>query len=171
MNDLKKRLQYISPRERRLLTGCVALLVVAFVYYVFWLPWQVREDKWRTVIAREKYTVEWMKQQMPSIKKWEASMPEQGEPLGLSAAVTQTSAAYGVSVTRLQPQGERLTVTLAPVEFNTLMQWLTQLHRRYRIRTVVFDVVAQGNQPGHVTVNRLVLSRDDINRDTSPGHL
>lgn len=60
MNDLKKRLQYISPRERRLLTGCVALLVVAFVYYVFWLPWQVREDKWRTVIAREKYTVEWL---------------------------------------------------------------------------------------------------------------
>ncbi len=32
-------------------------------------------------------------------------MPEQGEPLGLSAAVTRTSAAYGVSVTRLQPQG------------------------------------------------------------------
>ena len=159
MNELKKRLQYISPRERRLLTGCVALLVVAFVYYVLWQPWLVREDKWRTVVAREKNTVEWMKQQIPSIKKWEASTPEPGEPLGLSAAVTQTSSAY-----------ERLAVTLAPVEFNALMQWLTQLERRHRIRTVVFDVVAQGNQPGYVTVNRLVLSQDDINRDASLGH-
>lgn len=52
--------------------------------------------------------------------------------------------------------GERLAVTLAPVEFNALMQWLTQLERRNRIRTVVFDVVAQGNQPGYVMVNRLV---------------
>lgn len=78
MNELKKRLQYISPRERRLLTGCVALLVVAFVYYVLWLPWLVREDKWRTVVAREKNTVEWMKQQISSIKKWEASTPEPG---------------------------------------------------------------------------------------------
>ncbi|HBA8112696.1 TPA: type II secretion system protein M [Escherichia coli] len=170
MNELKKRLQYISPRERRLLTGCVALLVVAFVYYVLWQPWLVREDKWRTVVAREKNTVEWMKKQIPSIKKWEASTSEPGEPLGLSAAVTQTSAAYGVSVTRLQPQGERLTITLAPVEFNALMQWITQLERRHRIRTVVFDVAAQVNQPGYVMVNRLVLSQNDINKNASLGH-
>ncbi|EEQ2290606.1 type II secretion system protein M, partial [Escherichia coli] len=74
---------------------------------------------------------------------------------------------YGVSVTRLQPQGERLAVTLAPVEFNALMQWLTQLERRHRIRTMVFDVAAQGNPPGQVTVNRLVLSQDDVNKDAS----
>ncbi|EFK1001101.1 type II secretion system protein M [Escherichia coli] len=167
MNELKKRLQYVSPRERRLLIGCVALLVVVFVYYVLWQPWLIREDKWRTVVTREKNTVEWMKQQVPNIKRREASMPEQGEPLGLSAAVTRTSAAYGVSVTRLQPQGERLAVTLAPVEFNALMQWLTQLERRHRIRTMVFDVAAQGNPPGQVTVNRLVLSQDDVNKEAS----
>ncbi len=170
MNELKKRLQYISPRERRLLTGCVALLVVAFVYYVLWQPWLVREEQWRTVVAREKNIVEWMRQQIPSIKKWEASMSEQGEPLGLSTAVTQTSVAYGVSVIRLQPQGNRLIVTLAPVEFNALMQWITQLECRHRIRTVVFDVVAQGNQPGYVAVNRLVLSSEDIHRDASLEH-
>ncbi|EFE9718802.1 type II secretion system protein M, partial [Escherichia coli] len=51
MNELKKRLQYVSPRERRLLIGCVALLVVVFVYYVLWQPWLIREDKWRTVVT------------------------------------------------------------------------------------------------------------------------
>lgn len=170
MNELRKRLQQISSREGRLLTGCVALLAVVFIYYGLWQPWLLREDKWRATAAREKSTVEWMKQQAPNIKRQEPGMPQQGEPLSLSAAVASTSTAYGVSVSRLQPQGERLAVTLAPIEFNALMQWLTQLERRHRIRTVVFDVSAQSNQPGRVTVNRLLLSRDDTKRNASSGH-
>lgn len=170
MNELRKRLQQISSLEGSLLTGCVALLTVIFVYYGLWQPWLLREDKWRATAAREKSTVEWMKQQAPNIRRQEPGMPQQGEPLSLSAAVARTSTAYGVSVSRLQPQGERLAVTLAPVEFNALMQWLTQLERRHRIRTVVFDVSAQSNSPGQVTVNRLLLSRDDAKRNASPGY-
>ena len=159
MNELKKRLQQLSSRERRLLTGGGGLLIVRLGYYALWNPWQLREEKWRNIIAREKNTVEWMKQQAPRLQIQKDSV-QQDESLSLSATVAGSSSSYGVVITRLQPQGKHLSVTLAPGEFNHLMQWLTQLELQHHIHIVAFDVVAQDNKPGWVVVNRLILTRN-----------
>lgn len=58
---------------------------------------------------------------------------------------------------RLQPQGERLAITLVAGDFNRLMQWLTQLEQQYRVHIVALDVSAQENRPGGVNINSLVL--------------
>lgn len=159
MNELKKRLQQLSLRERRLLIGSGTLLIFCLGYYAFWHPWKLREEKWRNIITRERNTVEWMQLQAPRLKM-KINSVQQDELLSLSATVTGSSSSYGVVITRLQPQGKQLSITMAPGEFNILMQWLTQLERQHHIHIVAFDVAAQDNKPGWVVVKRLILERN-----------
>lgn len=161
MNELKKRLQQLSLRERGLVTGGIVLFIACLGYYAIWNPWQLREEKWWNIIAREKSTVEWMKQQAPRLQT-KKNRVKKDESLSLSAIVAGSSSSYGVAITRLQPQGEQLIVTLAPCEFNLLMQWITQLELQHYIHIVAFDVTAQDNKAGWVTVNRLILTRNEI---------
>lgn len=161
MNELKRRWLQISPRERRLVVGCVLLLILWLCYYALWLPWQQQTEQWQRTLAREKGTVEWMLQQAPRLREQGARPMPQGESLSLSATVTRSAAVQGLNITRLQPQGERLAVTLEPSDFNLLMQWLTQLEQQYRVRIVAFEVAAQANKPGWVMVNKLMLERSD----------
>ncbi|CAG9435353.1 type II secretion system protein GspM [Providencia alcalifaciens] len=163
MNKLNKYFQQLSPRERVLVTVGGAILISCLCYYVVWLPWQQREEQWLKIIASEKGTVEWMKRQVPNLQiKRDRIQQEQGEVPSLSAMVTDSSLSYGLVISRLQPQGEQLSVTLAPGEFNSLMQWLTYLERQYHIHIVVFDVTAQDSNPGVVVVNRLLLTRNKV---------
>ncbi|OMQ20037.1 type II secretion system protein GspM [Serratia oryzae] len=161
MNELKRRWLQISPRERRLVVGCGLLLILWLCYYALWLPWQQQTEQWQRTLAREKGTVEWMLQQAPRLREQGARPMPQGESLSLSATVTRSAAVQGLNITRLQPQGERLAVTLEPSDFNLLMQWLTQLEQQYRVRIVAFEVAAQANKPGWVMVNKLMLERSD----------
>ncbi|AHG18851.1 hypothetical protein Z042_03925 [Chania multitudinisentens RB-25] len=160
MNELKRRWLQISPRERGLVVGCGVLLIVSLCYYALWLPWQQQAEQWQRTIAREKGTVEWMLQQAPRLQQ-QAARPMPEETLSLSATVTRSAAAQGINITRLQPQGERLALTLEPSDFNALMQWLTQLEQQQGIRIAAFEVAAQPRTPGWVVVNKLVLERHD----------
>lgn len=160
MNKLKGRWRQISSRERGLILGCSTLLILCMGYYVLWQPWIQQAVKWRNTITREKDTVEWMLQQAPRLQMQKVRS-QQGKSFSLSAMVARTSSAQGLTITRLQPHGEQLTVTLSPGEFNLLMQWLTQLEQQYHIRIVALDVAAQANKPGWITVNRLILERKE----------
>ncbi|MHA7846000.1 type II secretion system protein GspM [Serratia sp. D1N4] len=160
MNELKRRWQQVSPRERGLVVGCGVLIILSLCYYALWQPWQQQAEQWQRTIAREKSTVEWMTQQAPRLRE-QGVRQVQGEPLSLSATVTRSAAVKGMNITRLQPQGERLAVTLEPSDFNPLMQWLTQLEQQYQVRIVALEVTALVNKPGWVTVNKLTLERSD----------
>lgn len=160
MNELKRRWLQISSRERGLVLGCGVLLILCLCYYALWLPWQQQAEQWQRTIVREKGTVAWMTEQAPRLRE-QGARPVTGEPLSLSATVTRSAAAQGMNITRIQPQGERLAVTLEPSDFNQLMRWLTQLEQQYRVQIVALDVAAQSAKPGWVAVNKLMLERSD----------
>lgn len=158
MNELKKRLWKLSVWERVLASGCCALLIVCLGYNVLWLPWQLREEKWENIILREKNTVEWIKEQIPRLQPQKVSS-QQNDSLSLSATVTGSSSSYGMTITRLQHQGELLIISLAPSKFNNLMQWITQLELQHQIYVVTLDVTAQDNRAGWVAINKLILKQ------------
>ncbi len=75
MNELKN-VWYVSPVS----AGCLSDVLPYWLLFCLLRPLAApadTRDKWRTVVTREN-TVEWMKQQVPNIKRREASMPEQG---------------------------------------------------------------------------------------------
>lgn len=160
MNELKRRWLQLSLREQGLVLGCGVWVIVSLCYSLLWLPWQQQVSQWQRTIAREKSTVEWMLQQAPRLRQ-QGSRPTVDTSQSLSATVAQSAAARKMNITRLQPQAERLAVTLEPSDFNTLMQWLTQLEQQHRVRIVALEVAMRPEQPGWVTINKLTLERHD----------
>jgi general secretion pathway protein M len=156
MNELKQRWQQFSQRERGLMVGCGVLLMLCLGYYALWQPWQQQAAEWQRTIAREQNTVAWMAQQAPRLSQ-QTPRSTPVEARSLSATITSSAAAQSIQITRLQPQGERLAVTLEPNDFDALMQWLTQLEQQYSVHILAFEVVAQADKPGWVTVDKLVL--------------
>lgn len=78
----------------------------------------------------------------------------------LTALVMREAASHGLTVIRLQPQGKRLQITLQPCAFQALIDWLDAPAMR-GVNAISLSVTGQPSRPGWVTVNHLLLERDD----------
>ncbi|GKW10792.1 type II secretion system protein M [Pectobacterium punjabense] len=162
MNELRQRWQAMSPRERQLMVVCAAMLLLCLVYYAIVQPWQLREELWERTISREQQTVNWMQKQAPSIPQENQAQGENSQrETSLPILISQSTQRYGLSVVRLQPQGNQASVTLAQSDFNSLLRWLSELERQNGVRVVSLDVNAVEQSPGMVDVTRLMLERSD----------
>ncbi|AOR61938.1 type II secretion system protein GspM [Pectobacterium wasabiae] len=162
MNELRQRWQAMSPRERQLMVVCAAMLLLCLVYYAIFQPWQLREDLWERTISREQQTVNWMQKQALSIPQGNQAQGESGQrETSLPILISQSTKRYGLTVARLQPQGNQASVTLAQSDFNSLLRWLSELEQQNGVRVVSLDVNAIEQSPGMVDVTRLMLERAD----------
>lgn len=149
----------ITPRERRLTSLAAGSLVLALCYYLVWLPWQARSEQWQRAIAREQQTVGWMLQQAPRVAQAPAvESAEASRQLSLPVLISQSSSRYGLTTSRLQPQGNQVSVTLARSDFTLLLHWLGELEQQ-GVSVVQLDVAAVEGQPGRVDISKLVLER------------
>ncbi|CAM6360792.1 type II secretion system protein M [Klebsiella quasipneumoniae] len=148
-----------TPSEQRLLLGLAGLLVVCALWYGLWQPWRAREAQWRQTLVKEQASLRWMTQQGPRLQQL-SRQPAPAAKEALTALVMREAASHGLEVVRLQPQGKRLQVTLQPCAFQTLMDWLDAPAMR-GVNAVSLSVTAQPSRPGWVTVNHLLLERDD----------
>ncbi|HBZ9781549.1 TPA: type II secretion system protein M, partial [Klebsiella pneumoniae] len=78
----------------------------------------------------------------------------------LTALVMREAASHGLTVVRLQPQGKRLQITLQPCAVQALIDWLDAPAMR-GVNAISLSVTGQPSRPGWVTVNHLLLERDD----------
>ena len=162
MNELRQRWQAMSPRERQLMVVCAAVLLLCVVYYAILQPWQEREDLWERTISREQQTVNWMQKQASSIPQGNQAQGDNSQrDVSLPILISQSTKRYGLTVVRLQPQGNQASVTLAQSDFNSLLRWLSELERQNGVRVVSLDVNAVEQSPGMVDVTRLMLERSD----------
>ncbi|MCE9732560.1 type II secretion system protein GspM [Pectobacterium sp. IFB5596] len=162
MNELRQRWQAMSPRERQLMVVCAGMLLLCLVYYAIVQPWQLREELWERTISREQQTVNWMQKQASSIPQENQAQGENSQrETSLPILISQSTQRYGLSVVRLQPQGNQASVTLAQSDFNSLLRWLSELERQNGVRVVSLDVNAVEQSPGMVDVTRLMLERSD----------
>ncbi|MBT9186148.1 type II secretion system protein M [Pectobacterium punjabense] len=162
MNELRQRWQAMSPRERQLMVVCAAMLLLCLMYYAIVQPWQLREELWERTISREQQTVNWMQKQAPLIPRENQAQGENSQrETSLPILISQSTQRYGLSVVRLQPQGNQASVTLAQSDFNSLLRWLSELEQQNGVRVVSLDVNAVEQSPGMVDVTRLMLERSD----------
>ncbi|ACX87220.1 type II secretion system protein M [Pectobacterium parmentieri] len=162
MNELRQRWQAMSPRERQLMVVCAAVLLLCLVYYAILQPWLEREELWERTISREQQTVNWMQKQAPSIPQGNQAQGENSQrETSLPILISQSTQRYGLTVARLQPQGNQASVTLAQSDFNSLLRWLSELEQQNGVRVVSLDVNAVEQSPGMVDVTRLMLERAD----------
>nr|WED70126.1 type II secretion system protein GspM [Pectobacterium colocasium] len=81
--------------------------------------------------------------------------------VSLPILISQSTKRYGLTVVRLQPQGNQASVTLAQSDFNSLLRWLSELEQKNGVKVLSLDVNAVEQSPGIVDVTRLMLERAD----------
>ncbi|MEQ9942901.1 type II secretion system protein M [Pectobacterium aroidearum] len=162
MNELRQRWQAMSQRERQLMVVCAAVLLLCVVYYAIVQPWLLREDQWERTISREQQTVNWMQKQAPLIPQGNQAQGDNSQrDVSLPILISQSTKRYGLTVVRLQPQGNQASVTLAQSDFTSLLRWLSELEQKNGVKVLSLDVNAVEQSPGMVDVTRLMLERAD----------
>lgn len=153
----------MTARERRMVSLAGGALLLAVGYSLLWLPWQTRSEQWQHTILREQQTVSWMRQQAPQVAQ--TPTVERGDAarqLSLPVLISQSSSRYGLTSSRLQPQGNQVSVTLARSDFTLLLQWLGELEQQ-GVSVIQLDVAAVEGQPGRVDISKLVVERRNEN--------
>jgi general secretion pathway protein M len=139
------RLQSLSARERLLLTMLGPLIALAAAFQFLWLPLQAQ----RTALLAEIAAYTQISAQIARLPATGgtvvAAAPRPTTPL--PARVTQSAADAGLTLRRLEPEGDSLRVTLDDVAFASVVLWLSDLE------------VTQG----------VTLSAIELDRRTEPG--
>ncbi len=140
----------LQPRERLLVSGGAAVLVLLLLYLMIWEP---IADSYRDLqedVAQQTQTLAWMQQAAAQIKGLQGSGAGGARGLGgrsLLSVVDQSARTGGLgdSIKRIEPDGSKgVKMWLEGVAFDPMILWLGGLTRTYRIETSLITIEPQG---------------------------
>lgn len=157
----RERFLALQPRERWILAGGAAVLLVTLLYLAVWEP-IVGAHKQRTeALESSRLLAIRLEQAAAQVQRIGGQQGgNAGRGLSLMAAVDQASkqGTLGKSPTRIQPEGDReVRVWFEDIAFDALVRWLSELQNGYGVGVQTLDVEPQST-PGKVNV-RLSLTR------------
>jgi general secretion pathway protein M len=145
-------------REQQLVGACAVVLVIGIFYWGIWTPiTDAERDAERALLAQQN-TLSYVKQTANKIAGLQQSGGSKGFSGSLSAAVTQSAKNYGLEITRMQPQGNKIQVWMDEVPFDSLLGYLSDLVQKKGLSLENIDL-AQSDTPGFVKVRRIQLSQ------------
>lgn len=133
------------------LLGCIVVLGIIFPSYRFY-----SESK-QTLLSNQKLLL-WMTDNRDNVNQVTANQPLSPKDLPLIQRVSASADDKGITISRLQPEGEqRVRLWLSNTDFNTFIQWLQDLNLQSTldISTISID---KTNTPGVVNVQALITS-------------
>jgi general secretion pathway protein M len=148
----------LQPRERLLVGGAGAFILVVLVYTLAWSPLQKNLEQLRGAVPKEHEQLVWMRAQASQVQRLRGAAPSGMATGGLLSFIEQSAQAYGVKsgLKRVEPDGANgARVALDGVPFNSLVGWLANLQKQGSVRVENATVEPQ---PASGIVNaRLVL--------------
>ena len=151
----------LEQRERRLVMGAAALLLVMLLYVAAWEPLVNNVGELRDATAHQRETLLWMQQAAREVKQLRGAggartRPASGQSLLSLVDRTAKSGKLGTALKRVQPDGEqRVRVWLEGAGFDDVVRWLVQLERIHGV-TVGDSVFEAKEEAGRVDA-RLVF--------------
>lgn len=122
------RWQAMPERDRLALSLLAGFLALVLLYLLMWRPVSQNLQQARDFLQQERTLNAYMKANAPQIQTGTDIVQATVEPAQLQGVVTGSAASAGVSVERLDSQGDgALQVALQPLEFPRLLSWLTSL--------------------------------------------
>ena len=147
-----------TPRERWVLGGGLALLVVAFIYAYLWLPMARERERLMFELPKLRMQLQEMRADSGSIGRLRAN--GKTAPADVKAALSNYSA--GEQGRRLTPQvsaeaNGRLRVSLASVVATEWLAWIGALSAQPGLRIDAVQIDALG-APGMVKASAILSS-------------
>jgi general secretion pathway protein M len=145
-------LEKLNPRERVLMLGGGAILLVLGLWIYIWQPLMAERSIQTARIARYLTVIELAR------NAGGAGVPRPTTPvqeLPLSPRITQSAEAAGIVLARLDPDGPRLRITVAKAGFADLVAWIASLEAGAGVRMITVEM-SRLTEPGQVSL-RLLL--------------
>ena len=144
-------LKQSTARERWLLIAGGAAVLIWIVFALVWQPMQVRRD----AVSRQIALYERAIGALQAAPTPTAAAPV--DPRSLNAIVTDAAGGFGLSIRRLEPEGNRIRVTVNDAAFQSLILWLDAMQKDSGLHASELDMT-RGPAPGVVNAT-LVLER------------
>lgn len=148
----------LAYREQQLLGVCAVVLVVGIFYWGIWSPISNAEYDAMQDVQKEQRNLTEIKQKgnrILALKKSGAKVSSGGS---LSSIVNSTASAYGLIITRMQPQGNRIQIWMDEVPFDALIGYLDELVQQKGLSLDNLDI-SETDVAGIVKVRRIQFSR------------
>ncbi|NRA83154.1 MAG: type II secretion system protein M [Gammaproteobacteria bacterium] len=154
---MKEYLDSLQPRERNLVLGLAGIVLVALVYFVLYQPLQTRLERAQTSLNREVKLSQWVETNATKVAILRTNQGVTSSGGSLDQLVNRSAREFGLVINRLQPQNNKLNVTLDKVKFSSVLQWLEKLQHQNGINIDSVDFRAEST-PGLVRV-RVLLAK------------
>ncbi|MEI6858793.1 MAG: type II secretion system protein M [Shewanella sp.] len=145
-------------REKQLVSVCGVFLIICFIFWGIWTPISNAESDAKTRLLAQQSTLNFVKQTANKL----AGLKESGDKASfkgsLSAAVNQSAGAFGLEITRMQPQGDKIQIWMDDVPFDALLDYLNELVQEKGLFLESIDL-AESDTIGLVRVRRIQLSQ------------
>lgn len=163
MKELLRYWEKLTERDQRIALFGGILLTILLLYAAVWSPINQHLEQLQSKTRQQISTLSWLQTQQSLIESFQDS---QGgitldTTVSLEAAVSKTAQKFSVQVTRIQQKKDTVAVTIKPVEFNLLINWLADMDRSYGVKTRVITLEREKDVAGSVVVKSLQLGRQE----------
>lgn len=164
LKALEQKFDSLETREKRVVLGGGAILLVVFVYLAAIRPYLDAKADLQQRIEDFQAELPWMRQaatRLETLRNSGGDSPGQLKQ-SLFAAVDDTAKQHdlGGSMRRMTPEGDNLvSARLENARFEDVLRWLGTLRQGYGVRVAQLSV-ARTDDPGMVNVS-VTLSRGD----------
>ncbi|MDX5370838.1 MAG: type II secretion system protein M [Pseudomonadaceae bacterium] len=127
-NPLLARWHALPARDRLALGLLGGFLVLVLLYLLLWRPVAQMQERAAAYLQQQRALQAYMQQQAPQLRERQARPRVSLDPAALQGLVTASAASQGLSIERLDSQGDgALQVSLQPSDFARLLRWLVSL--------------------------------------------
>ncbi len=148
----------LAYREQQLLGVCSVILVIGVFYWGIWSPINNAEYELLQDVQKQQRTLTEIKQKGNRILALKKSGAKTARDGSLSSIVNSTARAYGLTITRMQPQGNKIQVWMDEVPFDDLLGYLDDVVQKKGLSLDNLDI-AETDAAGIVKVRRIQFSR------------
>lgn len=160
IESLKQRWSQLQTREKRILIGGAAALVLLGGYALVWEPYVESGTRLERDVAEQRALLQWMEASAREVQALRGSQPAGGTGGQSLLALADGSAraqGLGSALKRVEPEGANgVRVLLEQANFDDVLRWLDKIATERGVRVSAFSTERRSEQPGRVDV-RIVL--------------
>lgn len=155
---MKAWFEQLALREQRLVLAMSALIIVFIIYSLIWQPLNTNLEKAEQKLARQQALLSWVQENTAQYQQAARGGTKKSSGGSLSGVVNSSARQAGITIARIQPQGDDIQVWIDEVAFSTMLTWLDGLNANRGIQVKNIDMVAS-DAAGSVKVRRLHLGK------------
>lgn len=155
---MKEKWQSLNQREQSLVIAMIAFVGIFMLYQLIWQPINNRIIDKQKKLERYQELLVWVNEKKAEYNSYAKLNQGGSSNVSLSSVVNRSATKHKISISRIQPQGTEISVTIDEVPFDHVMDWLKQMAVAEGVIIKAIDL-ASTEIKGVVRVRRLSLGK------------